>query len=220
MKTSTAEAATGVILRTRPLTETSLIVQWLTEGAGRISTVAKGARGPKSPFRGKLDLFHVADLTFRRSRRSDLHTLAEVGLRETHPGLRADWRRLTRAAYGVALIEQSTETDTPIPETYLLFLGYLGHVHGPGAVPWSVLALELKHLAEMGMAPDLDRAALPRESRSLAEALLEADWEGVGRLEARPSAIAPLARFLQGFLVFHLGRLPRGRSEALAGAPA
>ena len=33
-----------MILRTRPLTETSLIVHWLTRDFGRISTVAKGAR--------------------------------------------------------------------------------------------------------------------------------------------------------------------------------
>ena len=44
------ESATGMILRTRPLTETSLIVHWLTPDFGRIATVAKGARRPKSPF--------------------------------------------------------------------------------------------------------------------------------------------------------------------------
>ena len=46
------ERATGLVLRTRPLTETSLIVLWLTREAGRLATVAKGARRPKSPFRG------------------------------------------------------------------------------------------------------------------------------------------------------------------------
>ena len=35
---------TGLVLRTRPLTETSLIVQWLTRDFGRVATVAKGAR--------------------------------------------------------------------------------------------------------------------------------------------------------------------------------
>ena len=41
------QSATGIILRTRPLTETSVIVNWLTPDCGRISTVAKGARRPK-----------------------------------------------------------------------------------------------------------------------------------------------------------------------------
>ena len=64
------ERASGIILRTRPFTETSLVVEWLTEDAGRISTVAKGARRPKSPFIGKLDLFYEADFSFVRSQKS------------------------------------------------------------------------------------------------------------------------------------------------------
>src|SRR6266576_378759 len=103
------ESATGLVLRTRPLTETSLIVQWLTPDRGRLATVAKGARRAKSPFRGKLDLFYVADLSFNRSRRSELHTLSEVNLRETHAFLRQDFGCLRQACYCAALIEQSTE---------------------------------------------------------------------------------------------------------------
>ncbi|MGI8966741.1 MAG: DNA repair protein RecO, partial [Limisphaerales bacterium] len=49
------ERARGLIIRVRPLTETSFIICWLTPNFGRISTVAKGARRSKSPFRGKLD---------------------------------------------------------------------------------------------------------------------------------------------------------------------
>ena len=69
------ESATGIILRTRPLTDTSLIVRWLTPNFGRMATVAKGARRLKSPFLGKLDLFYLADFSFSRSRHSDLHIL-------------------------------------------------------------------------------------------------------------------------------------------------
>ncbi len=93
-----------------PLTETSLIVHWLTPDFGRIATVAKGARRPKSPFLGKLDLFYEADFSFSRSRRSDLHLLREVGLRETHGAIREDIWKLRQAAYAAAFIEQATET--------------------------------------------------------------------------------------------------------------
>src|SRR4051795_11436510 len=82
------ENATGIILRTRLLSDTSLIVQWLTPNLGRISTVAKGARRPQSPFRGKLDLFYLADFNFARSRRSELHTLREVSIRDTRKAIR------------------------------------------------------------------------------------------------------------------------------------
>ena len=108
------QTATGIILRTRPLTETSLIVHWLTPNFGRMATVAKGARRPKSPFLGKLDLFYLADFSFSRSRRSDLHILREVSLRETHGPLRQNLASLRQAAYAAAFIEQATETETPL----------------------------------------------------------------------------------------------------------
>src|SRR5881227_3010626 len=103
MRSSVIESAMGVILRTRPLTETSLIVQWLTRDHGRLATVAKGARRAKSVFRGKLDLFYSADFSFSRSRRSELHTLREVELQGTHPELRQDLARLQQACYGANL---------------------------------------------------------------------------------------------------------------------
>src|SRR5882757_3004332 len=120
-----SENATGVILRTRPLTDTSLIVNWLTQEQGRVATVAKGARRAKSPFAGKLDLFYVADFSFTRSRRSELHNLREVSLRETHGAIRQDMSRLQQAAYAAGFVEQATETDTPLPEIYQLLCCFL-----------------------------------------------------------------------------------------------
>src|SRR5580692_12824213 len=103
------ETSTGLILRTRPLTDTSLIVHWLTEDLGRLATVAKGARRPKSPFAGKLDLFYLADFSFQRSRHSELHQLREVSLRQTHAAIRTELEYLQQASYCTALVEQVTE---------------------------------------------------------------------------------------------------------------
>src|SRR3954471_12148740 len=108
---SSIENETGIILRTRPLSDTSLIVHWLTADAGRISTVAKGARRPQSPFRGKLDLFYSGDFSFARSRRSELHTLREVRVKETRVAIRQDLKRLEMASYATTLIEQATEIE-------------------------------------------------------------------------------------------------------------
>src|SRR5947209_19930586 len=112
------ENATGIILRTRPLTDTSFIIHWLTPDFGRLATVAKGARRSKSPFAGKLDLFYLAEFTFLRSRRSELHTLCEVALQETHSALRQELAALRQAAYCASLIEQTTETESPIPTVF------------------------------------------------------------------------------------------------------
>ena len=75
------EQTPAILLRKTPWSETSLIVTWLTERFGTVRTVARGARRPKSPFAGKLDLFYAADISFSISRKSDLHTLREVSVK-------------------------------------------------------------------------------------------------------------------------------------------
>ncbi len=211
----TIERATGLVLRTRLLTETSLIVHWITPDCGRLATVAKGARRPKSPFRGKLDIFYIAEFSFQRSRRSDLHTLREVGLRQTHPHLREDYARLRQAAYGALLVEQMTEAETPLPAIYDLLIRLVDCLDSHGARPQCVLAFELKLLAEGGQAPDWDAARLASAARDLARQLVAIDLREASQLDPPSTALAELRTFLERFLVYHLDRVPRGRNEAI-----
>ena len=105
-------------MRKIKLTESSLIVTWFTQSHGKLKTVAKGARRPKSPFAGRLDLFFAADITFSLSRRSELHSLREVELRDPREGLRKRYERTLLAAYFVELTEMTTEFEHPAPEIY------------------------------------------------------------------------------------------------------
>ena len=210
-------SATGIVLRTRPLTDTSLIVHWLTPDFGRIATVAKGVRRFKSPSRGKLDLFYLVDFSFSRSRQSDLHILREVSLRETHAWLRQNLASLRQAAYAVAFIEQATETETPLPAIFELlreFLDCLCH-HRP--TPQTVIAFELKLLHELGLRPDWGKTGLTAGARQIVRSLAVGNWQASCCLKPSSGQIEELRRFLHGFLIFHLGRLPRGRAAALAG---
>jgi DNA repair protein RecO (recombination protein O) len=210
------ESATGLILRTRLLTETSLIVQWLTPDFGRIATVAKGARRVKSPFLGKLDLFYLADFSFSRSRRSDLHTLREIGLRETHRALRQDIRRLRQAAYAASFVEQATETGTPLPAIFELMNGFVDCLCRQKSGLQIVLAFELKLLHELGLKPDLGETKLTPGAKQIVRALMQNNWPACSRLRPTPAQADELRQFLHGFLIFHLGRLPKGRATALA----
>lgn len=211
------QSATGLILRTRPLTETSLIVNWLTPNFGRISTVAKGARRPRSPFAGKLDLCYEADFTFQRSRRSDLHTLREVSLRETHSALREELGWVQQAGYCAALIEQTTEAETPLPEIHALFAGLVKHLPQQPPKPRTVFAFELKLLRQLGLEPDMPATKLPPETLELLTALTEASWEELTALRATAAQARAVEQFLHGFLIYHLGKIPKGRSAALNG---
>jgi len=202
------ESTVGVILRTRPLTETSLIAHWLTPDLGRLATVAKGARRPRSPFAGKLDLFYEADLTFHRSRRSELHTLREVTLRALHPALRDNIAYLRQASYAVALIEQTTETETPLPGLFQLFTGFLAHLPLQPPQHRTVCAFELKLLDALGLRPDPSRHALSPATRQLANFLADSDWPDLASVTATPAQVRELRQFLRGFMANHLAQLP------------
>ncbi len=114
------ESTAAILLRKRKFSDTSLIVSWCTDSLGCIQTVAKGARRAKSPFAGKLDLFFEAEIQIARSRRSDLHTLTEVVLRNPFGGIRTNYLRTQVAAYFVELIEICTERDHREPELFAL----------------------------------------------------------------------------------------------------
>lgn len=209
------ESAHGIILRTRPLTEASLIVNWLTPDLGRIATVAKGARRPKSPYAGKLDIFYAGDFSFNRSRSSELHNLREVKLLETHGAIREDIFKLQQAAYAAAFIEQTVETETPVPELFQLVRGFLALLCQQPTQPQNALALELKMLRELGMEPELEETRLTPGSKKIVQTLLESDWTTGSRLKLSDAQTSELRQWLHGFLIFHLGKLPRGRASAV-----
>jgi DNA repair protein RecO (recombination protein O) len=209
------ERTSGLILRTRPLTETSLIVQWLTPDLGRVATVAKGARRPKSPFRGKLDLFYEADFSFARSKKSDLHNLREVVLGDTHGTLRENLGWLQQASYLTALVEQTTETETPLPKVYHLVRDTIALLCAAPPTPRTVLAFEFKLLEELGLSPDVTDSSLSAGSRHLAQTLTRGEWSLIGRLKLSEAQARELRQFLHGFMIYHLERIPPSRTAAL-----
>jgi DNA repair protein RecO (recombination protein O) len=209
------DRAIGIVLRARPFTETSLIIEWLTSEFGRVSTIAKGARRATSPFRGKLDLFYLADFSFQRSRSSELHTLREVVLRDPHPALRRDLGYLSQAAYAAALIEQSTERETPLPVIFDLMVRFVEALPLAPANPRTVFAFELKLLGELGLQPDLEESRLTPGARQIVKALAEQEWTALVRLKLTTAQEKELRQFLHGFLIFHLGRIPKSRNAAM-----
>lgn len=209
------ETSTGLILRARPLTDTSLIVEWLTADLGRLATVAKGARRGKSPFAGKLDLFYLAKFSFQRSRRSELHQLREVALQETHETLRRDIEALEQASYCAALVEQATEKEAPVAGIFTFMKGLLDQLGRHPPQTQTVLAFELKLLGELGLQPDLDKEKLKPDVKEILRTLQRSDWTTVARLKLTAGQFAGVERFLRGFLEFHLERVPRMRARVM-----
>ncbi|HEY1582604.1 MAG TPA: DNA repair protein RecO [Chthoniobacterales bacterium] len=136
------ETTRAILLRKRKLSDTSLIVSWCSDSLGNLETVAKGARRPRSVFAGKLDLFFEAEIQLRRSRRSHLHTLTEVVLRNPFAGIRQNYLRTQTASYFIELIEISTEPEHPAPELFDLLRRAFGFLDAQNATRRAVQHFE------------------------------------------------------------------------------
>lgn len=132
------QSTQAIVIRLTRLTDTSLIVHWFTENHGLIKTVAKGARRPKSPFAGKLDLFFGGEIGLIRSRRGELHSLREVVISHWREGLRRSYTSTLLAAYCCQLLEAAVEPEHPDPDLHDLLRRALDHID---AEPASLRAL-------------------------------------------------------------------------------
>jgi DNA repair protein RecO (recombination protein O) len=150
------ESTGAILLRKRKFSDTSLIVSWCTESLGCIQTVAKGARRGKSPFAGKLDLFFEAEISVVRSRKSDLHTLTEVVVKNPFAGIRSNYLRTQTAAYFVELTEICTERDHREPELFGLLRRAFGYLDANDPTPRAVAHFETE-LARIAGVHDMKR---------------------------------------------------------------
>ena len=147
-----------------------------------------------------------------------MHTLSEVVLRETHSALREELAWLQQASYCAALVEQTTETETPLPTIFPLMTELLDHLPKQPPQPQTIFAFELKLLNELGLKPDLAKSKLTAGAKRIVNALSTNDWQSVSRLKLSEAQVTELRQFLHGFLIFHLGRIPKSRNRALASA--
>jgi DNA repair protein RecO (recombination protein O) len=121
------QSTRATIIRLTRLTDSSLIVHWFSEEQGLVKTVAKGARRPKSPFAGQLDLFFGGEIAFQRAKRGELHGLGEVSIRQWREGLRRNYSSTLFAAYCCQLLESAVEPEHPEPGLYNLLGRALDH---------------------------------------------------------------------------------------------
>ena len=205
------ERAEAIVLRTQPVTESSLIVTWFTREFGKLKTLAKGARRPKSPFRGKIDLFYLDEILFLRSKRSDLHLLHDCFLESPHQKLRASAAALTASSYACELVEIATEMEDANENIFKLLastLKVLERRTDAALLIW----FELQLLAAAGWAPKwFGRQASSKVLASLAAASLA----GAQRVRLTPRQVLATHEALWRFWDEQVGRVPRSRKLLL-----
>ena len=215
------EETQGIILRTIRYSESSLIVHWLTEDHGRISTMVRGALKPKSSFRGKLDLFYVCQLSFQRSTRSTLHNLREINLKETFERLRHDVEKINQASYVAQLTSKSIEEDTPVEGLFdllITFLSGLSQSRKPDLL--LVLWFEFRLLQLLGLEPQWRQDRLSQSAKRVIESWSSDDRTAQSNdVSAMATIGLDLFRYLGRFMTYHLGLPPKLRGQLMDALP-
>lgn len=151
------DSATAIVIRTIEYSETSLIVTLWTKEFGRLTAIAKGARRPKGPFEGSLDLLSVCRVLVIRKSHDALDLLTESKL---HRRFRGGERSLSRtyAGYHVAeMLRLLTDDHDPHADLYDLTTQTLGQIDGVGHVPTALVHFDVRALKILGNSPGTDR---------------------------------------------------------------
>jgi DNA repair protein RecO (recombination protein O) len=109
------EKTDAIVLRTVPWSETSLVVTLWTEGFGKISAIAKGARRLKSPFESALDLLSRSSVVFLAKTGDTLDLLTEAKLQRRFRSAQRGLLPLYCGFHAVELTNVLTEHHQPIP---------------------------------------------------------------------------------------------------------
>src|SRR5258708_33733577 len=100
--------------------------------------------------------------------------------------------------------------------------GLLKYVPQQPLQPLTIFAFEIKLLNESGLKPDFHEGNLTAGARRFLETCLSADWPALTRLKPTERQVPEMHQFLESFLPFHLGKIPKGRDAAIplpAGRP-
>ncbi len=131
----------GLILRKTPYSESSFILKAFTRESGLITFIAKGAKRPKSKFRGLIDSFNLLQFVYPEKTRSDMVTLTDAHFLEDFPRLKTD---LVKQAAGHVLLEIFLRylhgQERSLPLYRMLLQGLRNLDAGQGEEVWPGLA--------------------------------------------------------------------------------
>ena len=169
------------VLHRRPWRESSLLLEIYSREHGRLGLVARGARSPRSPWRGLSEPF--IPLSCSWTRRSDLGTLTQLDAEGGRLALQG--QALWCGLYVNELLLTLFGRDDPLPELFDVYASSLPALLDVGAQSSALRQIEMAMLSSLGVLPDLAHDAV-RGEPILPEALYDVRPE-VGLVEVRAS---------------------------------
>lgn len=145
-------AQRALVLHRWDYQETSLILDLFTEDKGRVRVVAKGAKRPKSPWRGLAQPFMPLLAEFQG--RSDLKTLTLLEPQQTTQKLLLQGDKLYSGFYLNELIQRLVPAEAEAPELFESYLSALQNMTNSERVEPALRQFEWQLLQHLGAAFD------------------------------------------------------------------
>jgi DNA repair protein RecO (recombination protein O) len=206
-----SQTSEAIILRTRPYGESDKIVTFLTDDAGKLTGIAKGAKNSRRRFANCLDPFTWVRAHFRNRPGASMVFMESCDLLKP-AGALSEPAKFAYGSYLVELVDQFTGEAHPVSDIYGLLREALDELRHAAATAVFLRTFELRLLHHAGYDPQLttcarcrrplgasERAFLDTEHGSVAcpdcrsrnQSLVSVSGETLATLEAIKSA--PLA---------------------------
>jgi DNA repair protein RecO (recombination protein O) len=155
-----SEKSRAIVLKVIEFSETSCVLTLFTEDFGKIGALAKGARRPKGPFEGALDLLALVRIVFLHKTSDALDLLTEAKLERRFRSAQRDLGRLYAGYYVAELLTELTEAGDPHRELFQAADATLSALDDGAPLAETVLRFELAALREAGHLPSLEQCVI------------------------------------------------------------
>jgi DNA repair protein RecO (recombination protein O) len=152
-----SEKTRAIVLKLVDFSETSYVATLFTEDFGKVGALAKGAKRPKSPFEGALDLLALVRIVFLRKSSDALDLLTEARLERRFRSAQRDLARLYAGYYVAELLAELTEPGDPHRELFAAADRTLLALDQEASMAETVLRFEAAALLHVGHSPALDQ---------------------------------------------------------------
>ncbi|MDR0292593.1 MAG: DNA repair protein RecO [Oscillospiraceae bacterium] len=194
---------TGLVARAVEYKESDLILTVLTDGEGKLTVTARGARRHASPHAAASQVLCCSRMVLNEYR--ERLTLKEAEILEAFPALREDLSRMALACYIADLAQTLAPEGDIFHLTVAALLALCGAKHPPALVK---AAFEMRALCDAGFDPSLD-PDLPPLSGDLALAARYVREAPVGKAFSFTLGKKPLAQFAALCEQYTLAQLER-----------
>jgi DNA repair protein RecO (recombination protein O) len=150
-----SEKSSAIVVRVIDFSETSCVVTCFTRDFGKVVGLAKGARRPKGPFEGAIDLLAVCRIVFLHKSSETLDLLTEAKLDRRFRGSSRGLSYLYAGYYIAELLRELTDAGDPYPELFDEANRSLRMLEAEAAWRDVVLRFELCTLRSLGHMPSL-----------------------------------------------------------------